>query len=182
MAVDERGFSLIEMLVATAVLVIAMGIAVQIFVQGNNAYVMQRDFDDARSNAGAALDMTVRLLRSARTIAPDPDGNLTADSIRVVSDWNPRDGDTTDAYEDVRFTVANGTLFKQEPADAAPVAFADRIGSIAFTYRNAVGTLVAAPWTAPQSQLAMVGITVQSTPINGIQVTMTSSASVRRWE
>lgn len=182
MAVNERGFSLIETLVVTVVLVIALGIATQIFVQGNAAYATQQAYDEARSNAAAALDMTIRLLRSADTIFPDPDGNLAADSIRVVADWNPRDGDTADPYEDVRFTTAGGILFKQEPADVAPVAFAERIASIAFTYRNGAGTLLATPWTVPQNQLAFVTAIVQSTPINGLQVTMTSSASVRRLE
>jgi prepilin-type N-terminal cleavage/methylation domain-containing protein len=179
---SERGFSLIELLVVTVVLIIALGIATQIFVQGNAAYTTQQAYDDARSNAAAALDMTVRLLRSADTIFPDPDGNLAADSIRIVADWNPRDGDTADPYEDVRFTTAGGVLFKQEPADAGPVAFAERIASIAFTYRNGAGTLLATPWTAAPAQLALVQVTVQSTPINGLAVTVTSSASVRRRE
>lgn len=179
---DERGFSLAETLVVTAVLVIALGIVTNLFVQGNRMYAQQRDYADVRSNASAALDMTVRLLRGAQTIFPDPDGNLAADSVRVVADWNPRDGDTNDAYEDVRLTVAGGTLFKQEPADAAPVAFAERIASMAFTYRNGAGALLATPWTAAQSNLVHVTVTVTSTPINGAQVVMSSSASVRRRE
>jgi Tfp pilus assembly protein PilW len=182
MAVNEKGFSLVEMLVATLVLIIAMGVAVQIFVQGNAAYVTQRDFDDARSNASAALDMTVRLLRSATTIAPDPDGNLAADSVRVIADWNPKDGDTNDAYENVLFTTAGGTLFKQEPTDGAPVAFADRVASITFTYFNSAAVAIAAPWAVNPNQLALVGVRVQTTPVNGIPVVMTSTASVRRRE
>jgi type II secretory pathway pseudopilin PulG len=182
MAVNEKGFSLVEMLVATLILIVAMGVAVQLFVQGNAAYVTQRAFDDARSNASAALDMTVRLLRSAQTIAPDPDGNLALDSVRVIADWNPKDGDTNDAYENVLFTTAGGTLFKQEPADAGPIAFADRIASITFNYLTPAGVPVAAPWAVSQAQLGMVGIRVQTTPVNGTPVVMNSSASVRRRE
>lgn len=179
---NERGFSLAETLVVTVVLVVALGIATSLFVQGNSTYAAQRQFDDARNNASAALDMTVRLLRGATTIFPDPDGNLAADSVRVVSDWNPKDGDTTDSYEDVRFTVANGRLFKQEPADAAPVAFAEGIASIAFAYFSSAGVQLATPWTANQNALELVTITVTTTAVNGTQITMTSSASVRRNE
>lgn len=179
---NERGFSLVEMLVVTVILVIALGVVTSIFVQGNQLYASQRDYDEARSNASAALDMTVRVLRGAQTLQPDPDGNLAADSIRAVSDWNPRDGDTADAYEDVTFTVAGGTLFKREPTDAGPVAFADRVEAMTFAYRNSIGALVATPWTALPSQLAFVEVTVRSTPINGARVTVTSSASVRRRE
>lgn len=182
MAVDERGFSLVETLVVSVVLLVALGMATQIFVQGNTAYVQQRAYDEARSNASAALDMTVRLLRSAQTITVDPEGNLIADSVRIVSDWNPRDGDTNDPYENVTFTTAGGTLFKREPADAAAVAFADRIASIRFNYWTPAGVALATPWTAAQAQLGLVGVTVQTTPINGQQVTVTSSASVRRRE
>lgn len=182
MALDDRGYSLVETLIVTLVLVIAMGISTSLFVQGNRTYEGQRSYDEARSSAAAALDMTVRLLRSATLIVPDPDANLVTDSIRVVSDWNPRDGDTLDPYEDVTFTTAGGTLFKQEPADAAPVAYADRVASITFTYRNPGAFVIAAPWNVSQRQLALVTITVQSTPINGAQVAMTSSASVRRTE
>lgn len=179
---DQRGFSLAETLVVTAVLVVALGITTSLFVQGNTTYAQQRDYDEARSSASAALDMTVRLLRSAQTITVDPDANNIADSVRIVSDWNPRDGDTNDAYETVTFTVAGGTLFKQEPADAAPVAFADRIASMTFTYWNNSGVQIAAPWTSAQSSLALVGVTVVTTAINGRQITVSSSASVRRNE
>ena len=179
---NERGFSLAETLVVTIVLIVAMGIATSLFVQGNNTYAAQRQYDDARSNASAALDMTVRLLRGAQTITPDPDNNLAADSVRVVSDWNPKDGDSTDAYEDVTFTVTNGTLFKREPADVAPVAFANGIASIAFTYFTSAGVQLMTPWTANQNALELVTITVTTTAINGRQITMSSSASVRRNE
>ena len=182
MALDERGFSLSELLVVTVILMIALGISTSLFVQGNTSYTTQRDYNDARSSAAAALDMTVRLLRGATTITVDPDGNNAADSVRIVSDWNPKDGDTADAYEDVRFTTAGGTLFKQEPTDGAPVAFADRIASMTFTYRNPAGTLLATPWTSSQSQLALVNVTVTSTAINGRQIVVTSSAAVRRLE
>ena len=178
----ERGFSLAETLIVTAVLAVAVGISTSLFVQGNNMYVSQRDYDDARNSASAALDMTVRLLRGSTTIMADPDGNNATDSVRVIGDWNPRDGDLTDAYEDVTFTVAGGTLFKREPTDAAPVAFAERVASITFSYWNNSGGAIASPWAAAQSSIALVGVTVISTPINGIQITVTSSAAVRRNE
>lgn len=179
---NDRGFSLAETLVVTAVLVVALGIVTNLFVQGNRMYAQQRDYADVRSNAAAVLDMTVRLVRGAQTIVVDPDGNNAADSIRLVSDWNPRDGDTNDPYENVTLTTAGGTFFKREPADAAPVAFAERIASIVFTYRNGTGALIATPWTASQSNLVHVDVTVTTTPINGLPVVMSSSASVRRRE
>ena len=179
---NERGFSLFETLVVTAILIIAIGITTSLFVQGNRTYAAQRDYDEARSSAAASLDMIVRVLRSAQTITVDPDANNAADSVRVVADWNPRDGDSNDAYETVTFTASGGTLFKQETTDATPVAFADRIASIAFTYTNNAGVQIATPWTASQSSLALVSVTVVTTAINGRQITVSSSASVRKNE
>ena len=57
----------------------------------------------------------------AVTLQTDPDGNGALDSIGIISDWNPHDGVPDDPYENIRFTVAGNTLFKQEPTDLAPV-------------------------------------------------------------
>ena len=73
------------------------------------------------------------------SIDPDPDDNDVFDSVRVQADWNPRDGDLNDAYEDVLFVVANGMLWKREPADAGLVSFGDRVQSLTFTYTNQNG-------------------------------------------
>lgn len=178
----ERGFSLAETLVVIALLVIALSIATSLFVQGNAMYATQREYDEARSNAAASLDMMIRLIRSAQTVTPDPDANNALDSVRIVSDWNPRDGDSTDPYEDVTFTTLAGTLFKQEPTDAAPVAFADRIASISFSYWNTSGVQIATPATASQASISLISATVVTTAINGRQITVSSSASLRRNE
>lgn len=180
---DDRGVTLTEMLVMMVVLLGVMAIVVQIFTRSYTIYEQQRQFVDARHNSSAAVDMMVRLLRSAETIQPDPDGNTVLDSVQVVADWNPKDGDTTDPYEDVRFTTAGGTLFKQEPADGAPVPFADRIQSIAFAYRDPAGAPLATPWTANQARLGYVTVSVQATPVDGMPGRLTvTAASIRSRE
>jgi prepilin-type N-terminal cleavage/methylation domain-containing protein len=185
----ESGFTLLELLVTSIIVLIVLGLVGQIFADSDRVYRTQRQYVDVRGNAGAALDMMVRLIRQAGEtgagvgIFPDPDGNGTLDSIRVVTDWNPRNGVVTDPYEDVTFTVAGGTLFKREPSDAGPVAFADRVQSIAFAYVSPAGVPVTNPITVPKAHLGYVTVTLQATPIANVAGRVfTASASVRRRE
>jgi prepilin-type N-terminal cleavage/methylation domain-containing protein len=180
---DDRGFSLVELLVTMVVILAVLATVTHIFVQSNNVYRQQRSHLDRRSNTAATLDMIVRLLRQAQTIATDPDGNGLLDSVAITADWNPRDGDSDDPYENIRFSAANGALVKLEPTDAAPVAFADGITAVNFAYFNPAGGAVLNPLVATQAQLAFVRVTVQATPVEGQPgVALSSSASIRRLE
>jgi prepilin-type N-terminal cleavage/methylation domain-containing protein len=180
---DDRGFSLVELLVTMVVILAVLATVTHIFIQSNNVYRQQRAHLDRRYGASATLDMIVRLLRQAQTIATDPDGNGQLDSVAITADWNPRDGDITDPYEDIRFSVANGALVKLEPTDAAPVPFADGITALNFAYFNPAGGAVLNPLVATQAQLAFVTVTVQGTRVEGQPaVVLSSSASIRRLE
>jgi hypothetical protein len=48
-------------------------------------------------------------------------------SITIQGDWKASNESFDDPYETMTFTVAGGTLLKQEPADGGPIVFADRI-------------------------------------------------------
>jgi len=185
----DAGFTLVELLVTSVILLAVLGIVGQIFADSDRVYRTQRQYVDARGNAAAALDMIVRLIRqagettAANGITPDPDANGVMDSIRLVADWNPRNGVLTDPYENVTFTVNAGTLFKQEPTDAGPVPFADRVASLTFSYVSPAGVPVASPATVPKAHLGYVNVTLQTTAINNVPGRVfTSSASVRRRE
>jgi prepilin-type N-terminal cleavage/methylation domain-containing protein len=178
---SERGFTLIELLITSVVMLVVLGIVVQIVAASSAVYNQQRQYADGRDNAAASVDTIVRLLRSSTAVTPDPDANGVLDSVRVVGDWNPYDGDTADAYEDMTFTVAGGQLRKQEPVDAGPVAFAERVAAVQFQYRNAVGTVLATPVNV--AQIAFVTVTITATPVNGAPGRiLTASASIRRRE
>jgi type II secretory pathway pseudopilin PulG len=180
---DDTGFSLVELLVTMVVTLAVLGTVTQIFVRSDSVYRQQRQHLDRRYNTTAALDMIVRLLRQAQTIATDPDGNGLLDSVAITGDWNPRDGDTTDPYENIRFTTAGGTMFKREPTDAAPVPFADFISGVTFAYFNPAGGAVLNPLVATQNQLAFVTVTVQTPAVEGQPgMVISSSASIRRLE
>jgi prepilin-type N-terminal cleavage/methylation domain-containing protein len=180
---DHRGFSLVELLVTMVVILAVLGTVTHIFIQSDKVYRQQRSHLDRRSSTTATIDMIVRLLRQAQTIATDPDGNGVLDSVAITADWNPRDGDITDPYETIRFSVAGNALVKREPTDAADVAFADGIAALNFAYFNPAGGAVLNPLVATQAQLAFVTVTVRALPVNGeTGQVLTSSASIRRLE
>lgn len=189
---SDAGFSLAELLATTVVALLALGIVTEIFVQADDVYTAQEQYFEARTDAVGALDMIVRLARQASDpdpanpavgITPDPDNNNQLDSIRIVTDWNPRNGVVTDPYEDITFTVNNGTLFKREPADAAPVPFSAQIASLRFTYLSTTGVPLASPWAVNRRNYGHVTATITTTPIAGSPGrTFSSSASIRRRE
>jgi prepilin-type N-terminal cleavage/methylation domain-containing protein len=180
---SAAGFTLVELLVTLVVILAVLGTVGQIIVRSDLVFRQQRQHLDRRFSVATTVDLIVRMVRQAETVTTDPDGNNVLDSIAIVSDWNPRDGDTTDPYENVQFTVAGNTLFKREPTDAAAVPFADGITAMTFSYFNPAGGAVLNPLVATQNQLAFVNVTVQTLPVDGQPgLTITSGASVRRLE
>ena len=189
---DSAGFSLVELLVTMVVMLLILGVVSQVVVRSNVVYQQQRDHLERRYSTATAIEMTLRLLRQADRIIVDPDGNGALDSIRIQADWNPRNGTTfppaapgaaVDPWEDVTFTVVGTTLFKQEPGDAAPIAFADNVNQLAFQYFDGAGIAVPNALLATQQALAFVNVTVTAPPVDGqLGMQITSSASIRRLE
>ena len=188
----NAGFSLPELLVSMVVMLLVLGVVTQFVARSNITYAQQRDHMERRYTAATTADIVLRLLRQAgrpggampaETVRTDPDGNGVLDSIAIVSDWNPRDGAPDDPYENIRFTVAGNTLFKQEPTDIAPVPFADNISSLTFAYFNPGGGAVLNPLVATQDQLAYVTMTITTPAVDGQPgIVLSSSASIRRLE
>lgn len=187
---SERGLTMVELLVSSAVMVVVLGVSTTVLTKSSTMFTQQRGALDGRNSAAASVDLLARLLRQSscisatdvycQSIFPDPDNNGVFDSVRVRADWNPRDGDLNDPYEDVLFVVANGALWKREPADAALVWFGDRVQSLQFTYTNQNGGVLANPVARPDL-IGGVTVTIVTTAGQGLPaVTSSSSISVRR--
>ena len=112
---NDRGFSLIELLVATTTMVVVLGAAVALTQQVQNGYRRQLEDSAAEQEGRYALDWMGRYLRGAandpygRTNVPgttecpapgtdiegilfDPDADGVDDDIRLMTDANPPDG------------------------------------------------------------------------------------------
>lgn len=187
---SERGMTMVELLVSSAVMLTVLSVSTTVMTRSSTMFTQQRAALDGRNSAAASVDLLTRLLRQSscisatavycQSIFPDPDGNNVFDSVRVRADWNPRDGDLNDAYEDVLFVVANGTLWKREPSDAALVSFGDQVQSLSFAYTNQNG----GPLTNPVARPDLIGgvrVTIVTTAGRGLPaVTSTSAISLRR--
>lgn len=187
---SERGLTMVELLVSTAVMVTVLLLTTSVMVSSSRMFGQQRAALDARDSSGAAMDLITRLLRQSSCISdtdvycqaifPDPDNNGVFDSVRIRGDWNPRDGAYDDPYEDVLFVVANGSLWKREPTDTALVSFGTRVQSIRFVYTNQNGGVLANP-VGRADLIGGVTVTITSTQDTGMPVvTNTGAVSVRR--
>lgn len=152
---SRRGFTLVEVMISMIMLATIMGGVVSVMMSMQRGYIRQREV--ARSeDALRVAELTItRILQTAGSnplnILPtaanppriDP---LTApfDTLRVVADFNPVDGDVNDLLEDMDVYALNDTLFVrwQNGGVAAPVAFPVR--TLLFQYDSA-GTILNDP-------------------------------------
>ncbi len=186
---NDKGFTLMELLVTVVVMGVVLGIVGQILVQTQTVYLNQREMIRAQQDVRFALHTFVRLLRMAgndpletpigfQAIDPDPDGNTIWDTIRIRADWNPADGDLADPDEDVRFTVNNNILLIQQASDASPVEFLPNISAIQFQYFDDDGNVIADPVT-DSDDIARVQVTVQGITATGATLQLSSQAVLR---
>jgi Tfp pilus assembly protein PilW len=180
----SQGFGLVELLVSMTVLGFVLAIVGSILAGVQRNYLAQRQLIEANDNARAALDMLVRQLRMAgnnpfnvggvQALGPNPNGSGILNSVRIQADWNPADGDLTDAFEDVTFSSSGGEFIVLDNPSATSNALLSRIGSLSLRCLNNAG----AP-TNQAGQVARIQITVQ-TQIPGMASSQfTSEATIR---
>lgn len=193
---SEAGFSLVELIIVSAVLVFIIGILTAIISNVRASYARERPRIEALDDATAALDMMTRLIRMAGNNpsnitmqaidAGSPDAAGVYHTIRIRGNWrgntagSPPDNDITDPFEDVLFSVQNNTLMKREfPADTASVEFLDNVSDLRFTYYDTNNILIPNPVTSAGliSRIDMEVVTQASgTP----PITFNSSAFTRQ--
>ncbi|MBI2526262.1 MAG: prepilin-type N-terminal cleavage/methylation domain-containing protein [Candidatus Rokubacteria bacterium] len=71
---DQRGFTLTELLVVTAVLAVVLGAVILIQQKGQEAYIMGSNRVETQQNARVALELMTRELRSATAVTAIPSG------------------------------------------------------------------------------------------------------------
>ncbi len=191
----ERGFTLIEFMIAAAVMSAVLGATVGLAVQIQEGYGTQLDDVAVEQEARYALDWIARDLRSAgsdpyrvilnaQELLLDPDGDNIGNSITIRADINPPDGDILDGNENVTiaFDAANGVITRQDwndPDDATAVAMTEAIFTgLSFTYLNASRAV-----TTNSELVAYIGVevTAQSRATNrpGGPMTSTLATEVR---
>jgi Tfp pilus assembly protein PilW len=151
---DERGFTLVELMIAATLTTIALGSTIMLATQIQQAYGTQLDDATVEQEARYALEWIAKDLRSAASdpyeiiadeqeVWLDPNaGADTNDSIRVQADINPPDGDILDEGENVTIALdpVNGVITRQDAnaADPAALAMTEAIFTdLSFAFLNA---------------------------------------------
>lgn len=171
---DERGFSLVDLLVGMAIAVVVLFMAIVMTRNLERAYAAQMDDSGAREEAQYAVEWIERALRAAGSnpygvtvstcpfpgtlfvpIRPDPDNDGVHDDIRINADINPPNsrlggvfGSCTEQGEDI--TIAHNpearTITLRDNATRQTVTMSDTvITGLQFTYLTGARTATTTP-------------------------------------
>ncbi len=149
-----RGFTLVEVLIALVLLTVVMGSVFGLIIRSQREYVRQREAVRALEGIRTAEGAISAVLRSAGAdlyergaarIDPDPLGHGAFDNLRVVSDFNPADGDTADLYEDVQIWIDGDALKARWRLGESPQTIVLPVQSLRFWYYAADGTEITDP-------------------------------------
>ncbi len=148
----EHGFTIVELIVSLTLLSVVLVGVFNSILTTQRMYTVQSATARAQESLRAAEYTISTVLRTAgadpnRTgttlVDPDPLARGDFDNLRVVSDFNPADGDTDDMLEDVLVWVASDTLWIRWSAGGEDQVMAHPVTSIEFRYFANDGTELA---------------------------------------
>ena len=153
-ATNERGarthgFSLVELTIALTLLAVVLTGVLNAILTTQRMYTVQSAIARGQESIRAAELTIGTVLRTAGAdpngtgttfVDPDPLGTGSFDNLRVVSDFNPVDGDTDDILEDVLIWVDADTLYIRWSAGGASPAMTYPVSSLQFQYFANDGT------------------------------------------
>jgi len=177
----ERGFSLVELLIAMALALIILGALSSAFVSQRKSYALQEQVSEMIQGARAAMDMMSREVRMAGFAPTGFDTNFeagtagqtapmmqrtapgsarfvgipySATQLQIFSDLNG-DEDTSDPSENITYTydAASKQIDRNTGSGAQP--FAENIQAFTFQYLDAGGNT-----TSTTGDIRQIDITI----------------------
>jgi len=150
---NQRGYTLTELLVAMAMLALVLSGVYTLQRQGLYSYMMGSAKVEAQQNARVALDLMIRELRSATSVTATAAGDLTfVDQNGVTLRYN-----------------LNGTALQRTENGVVSILIGG-VQNLTLTYRDSSGVVTATP-----ASVANVVITITTQP----QAANPCSASAR---
>ena len=155
---ENRGFSLIELLIAMAIVGIVMAAVYSTYYSQQRSYVIQEQVAAMQQNLRAGLGL---MEREIRMTGYDPTGaanagivSMAANSIHLTSDLDG-DGDTLDTNEDVIYSLnASGNLGRDTGGGLQPVA--ENIDALDFVYLDGDRNVTAANASVRSIEITIV--------------------------
>jgi len=141
-SLNQRGFTLTELIVALAVLGMVLGGVYTLQQQGLYSYMMGSAKVEAQQNARVALDLMVRELRSATSVTAIGVGDFTFVDQNGVT---------------IRYNLTGTNL--QRTANAVVDVLIGGVQNLTLTYRDSSGVVTATP-----ASVANVVITITTQP------------------
>ncbi len=203
---DEAGFTLVEFLIAAAIMTAVLGGTLALATQVQRGYSTQLEDVAAEQEGRYALDWISRALRSAGSnpyaivtspcpavnttfqgLRLDPDGNGVQDDVRIQADINPPNGLLTGAGcnsepdEDITIFHSGLVINRQDNrVGGVSEAMTDPIFTqLRFTYLNAARVATVTPAAIAYAQISVTVRSRAPNPNTGQYPTSTLQTEVR---
>jgi type IV pilus assembly protein PilW len=168
---NERGFTILELVVALAISLVLMGIAVKIFLVQQKAYNVQEQLSEMQQNIRSAMDIIARETKMAGYDATGSGGfdgieyDATKTQLQILTD-RTGDGDTDDPNEDITYKYFNTVTYplqikrKGSTSDSFQ-PLAENITGFTFDYLKADGNDASASDEIRQIRISITGRTAK---------------------
>lgn len=156
------GFSTLGMVVALVLLGFLLSPLLGTVLTAQRGFVESRERARAAGSARYAHLALTRFMRIAGSnpiggsmngIDPDPLGDGDFNDIRLRADYNPPDGDTRDAGEDLMFYLRGDTMFMR-PGSGDEEPYLIGVDSLAFEYYDRDNVLITDPAKVPSRSIS----------------------------
>jgi len=153
----ERGFNLIELLIAMTIGLIILAALSSTFLMQREIYDVQEQIVEMVQNARAAMDMMTSEIRMA---GYDPAGAVfdgipyNAGQLQIFADLDG-DGNAGGSSENITYTYDNPNLQIDRNTGGGAQAFAENIQTFTFSYLDSSGTA-----TTTASDIRQIEITI----------------------
>ena len=162
-----------ELLITLTLLTVILGALMGTVLQVQRSFTLQQSRVHAQESLRVAEYVIGTVLRSAEAdpssagnslLDPDPSNSGRFDRVRVVSDFNPVDGDVADPLEDVLVYVRNDTLYIRWQAGATAQAMAAPVDTLLFQYYDDAGTELTTSATVASATKVLVTLLADGDP------------------
>jgi type IV pilus assembly protein PilW len=172
---NERGFTIIELVVGLAIGLILLGVAVKIFLVQQRSYSVQEQLSEMQQNIRAAMDMIVRETKMAgyNPTGATFDGieyDATKTQLRILADLNGDGTTTATTNEDITYKYYDDTdddyplQIKRKSGSGYFQPLAENIHAFAIEYYDANGDTTIISTDIRQVEIKITGRTDKTDP------------------
>ena len=202
----EAGFTLVEFMIGTSVLLVILGMAFSLLDRGQAAFMSQNASGLAQARARKAINLMaaeislagctpVNITAGAQPGLQPVSSSVTANdtSIRVVADRDASgttngtgSGGDGDINDDITYSFSGGTIFRTAPNDpdyqsggtAVARSVIEGVSSLTITYLDANGNQLSAPINLASVRSVRLAIATSVSQLGNETGTVTVEANV----